>query len=230
MADLQKTAASQTQPFIVLGCVQGQAQEHQVIPGNTLCWLGPSQANQGVDVVHQANHAHHRCGLDWLDAAVGQAGVVVEGDIASRHRGLQHPAGFREAAAGHGQLPIARGRFRRREVEVVGHCNRFCANAAEVAGRFSHSSHATALWIEGDPTVGAIHGGRHTPLVRRLRVMLLLRAQPQHRSISATRSHHRVGLHLMVVLTPHPALAGNGWIIQKLQQGGLHSLCSQRRQ
>ena len=165
-----------------------------------------------------------------MHRAIGQAGVVVEGNVAASYRGFQLPTGLGQAAAGHRQLPIARGRFRGGEIEVVGNSNRFGPHTTEVAGRLRHRRHAPPLRIKGHPTVGTIQRGRHPPLARLQGPRTLLEAQAQHSGIGGPWQHHCVGLHLVVVLAPHPGLAGDGWVIQQLQQHRLDRLGLQRRQ
>ena len=212
MDALEVAGARQGHPFIGTGS-QGGTQQPDGIAG-----FLPSQTGDMGQIMHQTHHAHHGSGMDGLHPAIGQAGLVVEGDIATGDRGIQGRTGRRQTPTGHGQLPIARGGFGGGEIEVVGNRQGFGPHAAQVAGRFSHRRHATPLGIEVDPAVRAIHHGCHATGGLRHGPCPLLGPQAHHGRIGAPREHHGVGLHLVVVLAVNPALAGNGGIVEQLQQ------------
>ena len=211
MDALQVAAASEAHPFINGGAnlaCQGHPEQPDGIPG-----FAPGQAPQLGQIVHQAHHAHHRRGLDGLHGAIGQAGFVVQRDVATGNGGIQLPAGLGEAPAGHRQLPVTGGRFRRGEVEIVGNRQGLSADAAEVAGSFSHRRHGPPLGVEGHPAVGAIHHGCHATARCRHGALPLLGPQPHHGRIGTARGHHGVDLHLVVVLAIHPSLRSDGGVV-----------------
>ena len=156
--------------------------------------------------------------MNRLKCAIWPFGLVVEGDIASGHRSVEGLAGLGDATTGHGQLPEALRRFRGREIEVVRDSQGLCADAAQVAGRFSHSSLGPTFRIKCHPAVGAIHGCRHTAPRAGKGPIPLLRPEAQHGSICSTGRHHCVGQDLLVVLPIDPALTGNGGIIQEAEE------------
>ena len=123
--------------------------------------------------------------MNGLQAAVILFGLVVEGDIAPRDRGVQRPAGIGNASTGFSQLPIPLGCFRRREVEVVGDRQRFGTNTAEIARGFSHGRLSTAFGVKSHPAVGTVNRCSHTPCGGLKRTFTLLRAEPHHGSIGS---------------------------------------------
>ena len=205
-------AAGKTKAVISLFIRSHTQQQHRITG------LSPTQTNHLLDVLHQADHAHHRGRMDGLKRAVITAGLVVEGDVAAGDRCVQSTAGLRDPTASHGQLPVPLGCFRRREIEVVGDRQWFCTDATQVAGSFSNGRLSTTLGIQSHPTVGAIHRGSHTPLHRVHGSLALLRTQAHHSGIRGSGGDHRIGKHLLVVLTMHPTLAGDGRIIKQGQQ------------
>ena len=112
-------------------------------------------------------------------------------------------------------MPVARGSLRGGEVEVVGHRQGLSTHAAEVASGLGDGRHAAPLWIESHPAVGAIDDSRHAT---GRRLGFSLGTQTDHSRIRTARGHHRVGLHLMVVLAVDPALGSDGGVIQQGQE------------
>ena len=123
--------------------------------------------------------------MNGLQAAVILFGLVVEGDIATGDGGVQRSAGIGNASTGFGQLPIALGCFRGREVEVVGDRQRFGTNTAEIARSFSHGRLSTALGVKCDPAVGTVNRCRHTPLGGLKGTFTLLGAEPHNSGIGS---------------------------------------------
>ena len=74
MDDRLIAAARQADPVIgtIYTALRSQAQQPDGIAR-----LAPTHPPHPVEIADQAHHAHHRCGLDRLDAAIGQAGFVI---------------------------------------------------------------------------------------------------------------------------------------------------------
>ena len=208
MDHLQVAAARQAHPLI--GGLQLQAHPQQP---DGIAGLAPGQAAHLAQIVHKPHHAHHRGGMDRLQATIRQAGFVVERNVATGDGGIEGQAGLRQSAAGHRQLPVTGGGLRRGEIEVVGDRQGLGAHAAQIAGRLGHRRHATPFRIQGHPAIRAVHHGGHAAAGGRHGALAPLGPQPHHRGVGTTWQQHRVGLHLVVVLAVHPTLGGDRGVV-----------------
>ena len=73
---------------------------------------------------------------------------IIEGDIAPGYRGLERPAGIRDAAAGFLELVEDFRLLRVAEVEAVGDAERYRTGAGDVASRLGDRCLAAFVGIE----------------------------------------------------------------------------------
>ena len=99
-------AASAQTDTVVIGLISCCAQQH-----NRVACLTPGQTTHLVDIGNHADHAHHWSGMNRGKGAVVAAGLVVEGNVATRHRGIESSASLRKTTTSLRQLPVTAIRF-----------------------------------------------------------------------------------------------------------------------
>src|SRR5882762_10159441 len=141
----------------------------------------------------QPDHPHDGRGIDGPGRA-----LIVEGDVAARHRCAEHAAGISDAAARFAELIENRGALRVTKVQTVGDTERPGTGAGHVARRLRDGRLAALVRIE--PHVAAVAVG----LYRNPEVLV---AHPDDAGVAAGRDDCP-GLHGGVVLFENPPFAG----------------------
>ena len=159
--------------------------------------------HRAVGPRQQPDHPDDGCRIDGPGRA-----LIVEGDIAARHRGGERAAGIGDAATGFAELIEDGGALRAPEVEAVGNAEGARAGAGDVPSRFRDRGLATFIRVERH--VARIAVGRHrNPEVRV--------ADTDHRRV-APGAEHGAGLDGGVVLLEDPTFRGDRGVIEERQQ------------
>ena len=155
-----------------------------------------------VHVFENPHHPQDGCGINALAQR-----LVVEADVAAGDGNLKLLAGFGDAIDGLRKLPHDVRLLGIAEIEAIGCAHGSCARTCHFARRLGDGMHRPQPRIEIAPAPIAIERHRQSAL----------RAfNPNHARIARARRFHRVGLHHVIVLLPHPALAADVGACQKL--------------
>ena len=156
--------------------------------------------HRAVGPRQQPDHPNDGCRIDGPGRA-----LIVEGDIAARHRGGERAAGIGDAATRFAELIENRGTLGAAEVQTIGNAERPGTGAGDVARRLRDGRLAALVWIE--PHVAAVAVG----LYRDPKVLV-----PHAHDAGVTAGRNDCpGLHGGVVLFENPPLAGDRRRIQE---------------
>src|ERR1051326_2275112 len=159
-----------------------------------------------VNVVQNADDSKHRCGVYPF-----AQGFVVEADVATSDGNLEFLAGLCKAVDGLRELPHDRRLLGISEIQAIGCADRIRPGAGDLASGLSDRMHRPEPRIEIAPASIAIEGHRQATL----------RALDANDSgIAGPWRLDGIGLHHVVVLLPHPALAANIRTAEKLLESG----------
>ncbi len=157
-----------------------------------------------VHVVQNSDHPKHGRGIYTFTQR-----LVVETDVAAGDRNLKLLAGFGDAIDRLRKLPHDVRLLRIAEVQTIGCAHRSRARTSDFARGLGNSVHRAQPRIEITPAAVAIERHRQSAL-RAL--------DANHARVASSWRFDRVGLHHVIVLLPHPALAADIWTGKKLLQ------------
>src|SRR5579864_4020825 len=155
-----------------------------------------------MNIVENADDSKYRCGVDPF-----AQGFVIEADVAASDGNFQFLAGLGDAVDGLGELPHDRRLLGISEIQAIGCADWIRPGTGDLARGFSDRMHGPEPRIEIAPASIAVESHRQATL----------RALDANDSgIAGTRRLDRIGLHHVVILLPHPALAANIRTAEKL--------------
>ena len=160
-------------------------------------------AGDVIHVLHDADHADDRCGVDRHAIR-----LVVERNVTARDGGLEELAGLGHGQHGLPKLVVDVGFERVSEVQVIGHGGWKRANTDEVPRGLGHGCQRSRPGVEIDVSAIAVGGRGYRPA----------RAAKAHDAGIPAGPHRRAGSYGGVVLAIDPTFGGDVGRCDQLQE------------